>query len=71
MSEVAALITRIEALEIRLAHQEQVIEDLNRVTTDQWAQIDTLKRQIDQLGDRVQDVESNRPSLPEPPPPHY
>jgi SlyX protein len=73
MSEVAALMARIEALEIRLAHQDHVIEDLNKVTTAQWAEIDGLKRQGERLCDRVQELESNRgPSgLPEPPPPHY
>jgi SlyX protein len=71
MSEVAALTARIEALEIRLAHQDRIIEDLNKVSTDQWTQIDMLRREIDRLRDRVQEVESNRPDQPEPPPPHY
>lgn len=72
MSEVAALIARIEALEIRLAHQDRVIDDLNKISTEQWTQIDTLKRQIERLRDQLQELESNRPSgLPEPPPPHY
>jgi len=73
MSDTALLAARIETLEIRVAHQDQVIEDLNKVATAQWAQIDTLKRQIDQLRDRVQELEGSRASgnLPEPPPPHY
>jgi SlyX protein len=72
MNDSAALVARIEFLEIRLAHQDQVIEDLNKVATAQWTQIDVLKRQIEQLRDRVQELESNRvPGLPEPPPPHY
>ncbi len=72
MSEIAALVARIEALEMRLAHQDHVIEDLNTITTAQWKDIDVLKRIVDQLRDRVQEVESNRPSgQPEPPPPHY
>ncbi len=72
MSDNAALLARIEALEIRLAHQDQVIEDLNTITTAQWKEIDMLKRLANQLRDRVQEVESNRPTgQPEPPPPHY
>lgn len=71
MSDVAELLARIEALEIRLAHQDRIIEDLNKIGTEQWTQIDALRRQIDQLRDRIQEVESNRPNLPEPPPPHY
>ena len=73
MSDVARLIARIEALEMRAAHQDQVIEDLNAVATEQWTQIDTLKRQIEQLRDRIQELENSRnpAGLPEPPPPHY
>jgi SlyX protein len=72
MSDAASLIARIEALEIRLAHQERVIDDLNKISTDQWTQIDTLRRQIERLRDQMQELESNRPpGLPEPPPPHY
>lgn len=73
MNDIARLIARIEALEMRAAHQDQVIEDLNAITTEQWTQIDVLKRQIEQLRDRIQELESNRDSarLPDPPPPHY
>lgn len=73
MSDIAALTARIDALEMRAAHQDQVIEDLNTTATGQWAQIDALKREIEQLRDRLQDLESNRipASLNEPPPPHY
>jgi len=71
-NDLAAQIARIEALEIRLAHQDRVIEDLNAITTAQWKEIDTLKREIERLRDRMLEIESNRPAnLPEPPPPHY
>lgn len=73
MSDNAALFARIDALEVRVAHQERTIEDLNKVTTEQWAQIDALRRLADRLLDRVQEMESNRDpdGAPEPPPPHY
>lgn len=62
---------RIEALEIRAAHQDRVIEDLNAITTAQWKEIDALKRELERLRDRILELESDRPSgLPEPPP-HY
>ena len=70
MSDLEA---RIEALEVRVAYQDQMIEDLNQTVIAQWKQIDSLKRQLNELLDRVQEVEDNGggPSAPEPPPPHY
>lgn len=70
MSDLQA---RIEALEVRVAYQDQVIEDLNQTVIDQWKQIDNLKRHFGDLVNRVQEVEDNAggPSAPEPPPPHY
>jgi SlyX protein len=64
---------RLEALEIRVAYQDQVIEDLNQTVIDQWKKIDALRRQFNELLDRVQDAEDNSTSsrAPEPPPPHY
>lgn len=69
----AGQIARIENLEIRIAYQDQVIDDLNKTIAAQWSEIDALKRRMAQLLDRVQDVESMRggPNQPEPPPPHY
>ncbi|MDP8919889.1 MAG: SlyX family protein [Pseudomonadota bacterium] len=64
---------RIEALEVRIAYQDQVIEDLNQTVIAQWKQIESLRRQFAEVLDRVQDVEDNAggPAAPEPPPPHY
>jgi SlyX protein len=69
MSESA----RIEALEMRIAHQDRVIEDLNASVTEQWKHIDGLAKQVARLTDRLQRVEDTAPSsdAPEPPPPHY
>ena len=64
---------RLEALEIRVAYQDQVIEDLNQTVIDQWKKIDALRRQFNELLDRVHEVEDRAagPRTPEPPPPHY
>lgn len=64
---------RLDALEIRLAYQDEIIETLNKTVTEQWAVIDALKREVARLTDRVQDAESKSglPTQPEPPPPHY
>ena len=64
---------RLEKLETQIAYQEQAIEDLNRVITEQWAEIAALKRLCGNLGERVREIADN-PALaeaPEPPPPHY
>lgn len=64
---------RLEKLETTIAYQEQAIEDLNKVITNQWAEIAQLKRLVGDLGQRLREISDN-PALqepPEPPPPHY
>ena len=72
MSE-AETASRIVALEVRVAHQDRVIEDLNALVTEQWKQIDALAKQVERMADRLLRVEDNAPApdTPEPPPPHY
>ena len=41
---------RIDALESRLAYQDQAIEQLNETITAQWKQIDALTRQVNAHG---------------------
>ena len=45
--------SRLDALEMRIAHQEQVIDELNATVTAQWKEIDRLKRDITMLTDRL------------------
>ncbi|EFI51480.1 MAG: SlyX family protein [Bradyrhizobiaceae bacterium] len=73
MSNAAELASRIEALEIQIAHQDATVEALNQVITSQWKQIDILTRQMARLTDRIAAAEQSIPSTPgnEPPPPHY
>ncbi|MBN9024320.1 MULTISPECIES: SlyX family protein [Kaistia] len=68
-----ALASRIEALEIRIAYQDETIEDLNSAITAQWKQVDLLTRKIAQLTEQLRETSEQigRPNLPEPPPPHY
>lgn len=64
---------RIDALESRLAYQDQTIEQLNETITAQWKQIDALARQLATLTERMQEAEANAPA-PAPAderPPHY
>jgi SlyX protein len=73
MNEVETLAKRIDALEMRLAHQDRTIEDLNETITAQWKEIESLTRQIARLGDQLQEVRDSAGAGegPEPPPPHY
>lgn len=67
----AELSARIDALETRLAYQDETIEALNATITAQWKQIDALTRQVASLGERLQEAESNAGAPSNEPPPHY
>ncbi|WP_342643295.1 SlyX family protein [Rhodoligotrophos ferricapiens] len=73
MSEPAELEPRIADLEIRIAYQDETIEDLNKTVVEQWGHIDRLSRLVTALIDRIQELENARSlgNPPEPPPPHY
>jgi SlyX protein len=72
MNNESELASRIEALEIQIAHQDSTIEALNQALTAQWKQIDTLTRQMAQLTDRIAAAEQSLPAAPgNEPPPHY
>lgn len=62
---------RIEALEMRIAHQDRIIEELNAAVTEQWKQIESLTRRVEGMVDRLQQLaDGPAPNAPEPPP-HY
>ena len=67
------LATRVDALEMRIAYQDETIEDLNKTITAQWKEIDRLARELANLSDRMREAEHRAlsGSPPEPPPPHY
>lgn len=70
--DIAALVRRIEALEMDAAHRGRVIDDLNATITAQWKEIEGLARQLRRLTDQVAELEApSRDGAPEPPPPHY
>ena len=72
MTEAETLTARIDALEMRLSHQDRIIEDLNAMVMAQWQEIEKLSRQIVRLSDQVQEAgDSAAGEGPEPPPPHY
>jgi uncharacterized coiled-coil protein SlyX len=71
MSEEKALSERVDALEMRVAYQDDTIETLNQTITAQWQHIDALTRQLAELRERLQDTERNAPAPANEPPPHY
>lgn len=72
-STAQTLGVRIDNLEVRLAYQDQVIEDLNTVIVAQWGKLDELSRLVARLEERIGDTQSSAGSdgHNEPPPPHY
>lgn len=71
MSDPNALGERIDALEARVAYQDDTIESLNQTITAQWKQIDALSRQVAALNDRLQEAEARAPGPANERPPHY
>lgn len=68
-----ALAARLDALEIRIAYQDQTIEDLNTALAAQWQEVEKLRREMALLEAQLREAaESARDAgTPEPPPPHY
>lgn len=72
MTSEPELLARIEKLETTVAFQDQTIEDLSVALAEHYKQIEALKRELNNLGSALRDVEAH-PALvgKEPPPPHY
>ncbi|MDH5369365.1 MAG: SlyX family protein [Gammaproteobacteria bacterium] len=64
---------KIIDLESKLAFQDETINELNEVITDQQNQLDVLREEIRLLNLRISSVAeaSNVSEEKEPPPPHY
>ncbi len=60
---------RLTDLEIRITHQEDMIDELNKVIYRQQVKISDLEAILKEFAARLVDIESDRP-LNEPPP-HY
>ena len=65
------LATRLEALETRVAYQDQTIDDLNITITAQWRQIDVLTRKLDTVEQQLRSGVQIADPASEQPPPHY
>lgn len=62
---------RIDTLEMRLAHQDRTVEDLNGVVAGHAAAIDQLTRRLALLADRLARAEAGLAAPRDEPPPHY
>lgn len=64
---------KIVDLQSKLAFQDETINELNEVITDQQNQLDQLREEIRLLGLRIASVaeSSSTSEEKEPPPPHY
>jgi SlyX protein len=71
MSEHASIADRLDALETRIAYQDQTIEELNAPITAQWTVIDALSRKVNLLDEQARAVSNIADPRTEPPPPHY
>ncbi len=78
MSELAGtalqhLVARIDSLEMRIAYQDDVIEQLNKAIVEQWSKYDQVLGRMQRLEHRARDAQDNAGQSPydEPPPPHY
>lgn len=62
---------RIDALETRIAYQDQTIEELNHALTDQWKTVDLLVKKLQTLEEQVRSGSYIADPATEKPPPHY
>jgi len=73
MSDSAKHGGRLEELEIRVAYQENQIEEMSKALFEHWQLIETLSKKLKHLSDKVSAIDERVPANPadEPPPPHY
>lgn len=63
-------VSRLDALEMMVTHQDRLIAELNEAITSHWRRIEVLERQVTQLREELHNIQPARDG-PEPPPPHY
>ncbi len=63
---------RLNDLEVKFSYQQETIDSLNDIVTKQWDTIENLRRQIERLEGRFQEMADYQGEAGnEPPPPHY
>ena len=71
MDDQDALKARLDDLEMRYVFQQEALDSLSDVVTNQWAEIDRLSAMIERLNDRLEQAEDDEPEDPDQRPPHY
>ena len=61
---------RVDALEARLAYQDETIEALNKTITEQWAIVQAIRRRLADTIERLEEQVAGDVPV-ERPPPHY
>jgi SlyX protein len=62
---------RLEALETRIAFQDQTIEDLNAALTEQWKVVEALTQKLARVEEQVRAGVHIADPDNDSPPPHY
>lgn len=64
-------VARIDALEMTVAEQQVVIDDLNEMVTKQWKALDLIKLELSNMTDQVRNLEENQSGPAIQKAPHY
>lgn len=62
---------RFVDIEIKLAHQEDLVESLNQMVYQQGRRIDQLEAMVSHLAERVRNSTQSGPNIVNEKPPHY
>ena len=62
---------RIDELEMRVAHQDKTIAELNDVITGQWKKMEAMERQLRRFGEELEAMEGSEGPSANQKPPHY
>jgi len=62
---------RLDRLEIHVAEQQQMLDDLSEVLTRQTREIEALKARLSQSDNRISELEAGLPAPASEKPPHY
>lgn len=62
---------RLDEMEIRIAHQDKTIAELNDVVTAQWKKLEMMERQLRRLGEEIEAMETGEGPAANQKPPHY
>ncbi|MCG8492251.1 MAG: SlyX family protein [Sneathiellales bacterium] len=63
---------RLNELEMQLAEQDRTLQDMSEMVSQQWDEIDRLKRKLTTASERIVSLEENLPQNDQiEKPPHY